>query len=66
MPDLLLPHNTKNGTLAMPCTEWSKEDWAKVEVLLKCGTGKDASTKQELQVGVVHEEIAIKSTTFKN
>lgn len=31
-------------------TGWSKQDWSKVEVLLKCGTGKDASTKQELQV----------------
>ena len=31
-------------------TGWSKEDWQKIEVLLKCGTGKDASTKQELQV----------------
>lgn len=37
----------------MQCTGWSKDDWAKVEVLLKCGTGKDASTKQELQVVVV-------------
>ena len=31
-------------------TGWSKADWEKVQVLLKCGTGKDASTKQELQV----------------
>ena len=29
---------------------WGQKDWSKVEVLLKCGTGKDASTKQELQV----------------
>ena len=32
------------------CTGWSKQDWQKVDVLLKCGTGKDASSKQELQV----------------
>ena len=31
-------------------TGWSKQDWQKVQVLLKCGTGKDASSKQELQV----------------
>lgn len=32
------------------CADWSKSDWEKVQVLLKCGTGKDASSKQELQV----------------
>ena len=42
-----------SDSLALHCTDWSKEDWAKVKVLLKCGTGKDASTKQELQVGVL-------------
>ena len=29
--------------------DWTKADWAKVEVIFKCGTGKDAPTNQELQ-----------------
>lgn len=29
--------------------DWTNEDWAKVEVIFKCGTGKDAPTNQELQ-----------------
>ncbi|KAL3163260.1 hypothetical protein ABBQ32_009659 [Trebouxia sp. C0010 RCD-2024] len=37
------------GRPGQELADWSKEDWGRVEVLLKCGTGKDASTKQELQ-----------------
>ena len=38
---------------APTCADWSSSEWEKVEVLLKCGTGKDASSKQELQVRLV-------------
>ena len=41
------------GMSNMLCSDWTKEDWGKVEVLLKCGTGKDASSKQELQVNIL-------------
>ena len=33
--------------------EWTDEDWAKVEVIFKCGTGKDAPTNQELQASSI-------------
>lgn len=52
-------------SLVLHCTDWSKQDWAKVKVLLKCGTGKDASTKQELQVGVSCQEITRNLIIFK-
>ncbi|DBA85347.1 TPA: hypothetical protein ACH3X2_006029 [Trebouxia sp. C0005] len=42
-------HLLSTGRQDVELKDWSKSDWEKVQVLLKCGTGKDASSKQELQ-----------------
>lgn len=56
-----------NSLSGQPYIGWGKEEWSQVEVLLKCGTGKDASTKQELQVYVytyVHHMYASSTDCF--